>query len=96
MKWLKRKLYNWMSELREEQIYGNQAIPQTLSKRNTIGSNNNKLHFSVYKARGGHVVEFSHYDSVRDCHNESLHIITDQEDFAKELGDIVFMECLQR
>jgi hypothetical protein len=99
MKWLRQKLYRWLSQAREEEIYGsNQPMPVSagISKRNTIGTSNNKLHFSVYRAQGGHVIEFTHYDSVKDRHSESLHIITDQEDFAKELGNIVFMECLQR
>jgi hypothetical protein len=101
MNWFKRKVAEWATrELREEAAYSNQtaglAIPKGLSSRNNIGSNNNKLHFAVYKAQGGHVVEFNHYDQKTDRHYEALHIITDQEDFAKELGNIVFMECLQR
>lgn len=97
MKWLKRKVYRWLQDARDEEVYGQPAIPMnTLSSKKASIGHNNKLHFSVYKAQGGHVIEFNHYDSVKDRHFETLHIITDQEDFAKELGNIVFMECLQR
>lgn len=99
MRWLKKKIARWViADLREEQAYQPQIdMPVSLSKKSSNSLNSNhKLNFSVYKAQGGHIVEFHHYNHTTDRHNESLHIIRDDEDFAKELGNIVFMECLQR
>ena len=99
MGWIKRKIISW---LKEEQTlsaddYAPQMVSNTISKSNRIESErHNRMSFNVYKASGGHVVEFSSYDHVRDHHTHNLHIINDDEDFAESLGKIVFMESLRK
>lgn len=54
------------------------------------------MQFTVIKAQGGHVVEFKHYDPKTDRTSGGLYIINDQDDFSKELANLVMMECLSR
>lgn len=92
MNWLKRKINSWLAS--EQDCY---AVPMAISKGNQIDSpRGGKMTFNVYKAQGGHVVEFSTYDERTDNHRHSLHLINDNDDFSETLGKIVFMETLKR
>ena len=60
-----------------------------------LDRHNNTVTFSVHPASGGYVVESSYYNEREDRHMRGLHIITSEEDFAKELGNAVFMDILK-
>ena len=99
MKWLKQKLFKWTTEGRDlqEKGYAQLSIKDSVPVRSSkIGNSANRMNFSVYKASGGHIVEFSTYDENTDRHYESLHIISSEEDFGDALGKLVFMECLKK
>jgi len=51
--------------------------------------------FKVYSAGGGKVIEFRSYDRIKDKSNNRLHLISDDEDFATELGRIVLFELMR-
>ena len=51
--------------------------------------------FKVFSAGGGKVIEFRSYDRVKDKSNNRLHLISDDEDFAVELGRIVLFELMR-
>lgn len=51
--------------------------------------------FKVFSAGGGKVIEFRSYDRVKDKSNNRLHLISDDEDFAAELGRIVLFELMR-
>jgi hypothetical protein len=50
----------------------------------------------VYKADGGTVIEFRQYDYKTDRSMTSLHVITDQDDFAERLGQIITLELMKQ
>lgn len=61
---------------------------------NSIGSNG--MHFTVYGATGGKVIETRTYDPRTDRSNTALYVITDKEDLGEELGQIITKESLCR
>jgi hypothetical protein len=89
IKFLKRKLRNWLSddECIKEMVIGNQV------STNRIESTGFNLR--VYKASGGTVIETSVYDRVKDRHHNGLYVITDDKDLGQELNKIITMENLR-
>lgn len=59
------------------------------------GLTSNGLNMTIYQADGGKIVEFRHYDPVKDRNMNSLHVITEQEDFAERLSQIITMEIMR-
>lgn len=57
--------------------------------------NSHGMNFTVYKANGGHIIEYRVYDRKTDRNNNSLHIITDDKDLGEELGRIITFEHLR-
>ena len=62
----------------------------------SIGNENYGMHFTVYGATGGKVIQISSYDPHTDKNTAALHIITDKEDLGVELGMIITRESLSR
>lgn len=54
------------------------------------------LHFTVYPAQGGRVVQVRSYDERKDHTHSSLHIITSDEDFGEQINQIYMQEQLTR
>jgi len=71
------------------------AINTVRISDNILDRHNNTVTFSVHPASGGYVVESSYYNEREDRHQRGLHIITSEEDFAKELAHAVFMDMLK-
>jgi hypothetical protein len=59
------------------------------------GLSSNGLNLTIYKADGGTIVEFRHYDPVKDRNNNSLHVIRDDVDFSQRLSEIITMELMR-
>lgn len=53
------------------------------------------LNMRVFKANGGRIVSFNHYDRKTDRETKSVYIITDEQDFERELGKIITMESMR-
>ncbi len=53
------------------------------------------LNMNVFKAIGGRIVSFNHYDRKTDRSNRTVYIITDEQDFERELGKIITMESMR-
>jgi hypothetical protein len=53
------------------------------------------LQFTVYVASGGRVIETRKYDRHKDRSNTGLYIITNDQDFGKEIDKIITMEALK-
>ena len=102
MKWLKRKLYNWVRQgerldsIELEPISIKSATVGSRGKSANLGNHNTRMNFTLHKANGGFVVEYSHYDERSDRHYESLHLIGSEEEFADSLAKIIFLECLKK
>lgn len=95
-------LFRWLGKKIEVANRPSQPEP---SMWNTITSSrgnvfDNKLSdgmtFNIHRASGGLVVEHSHYDEKLDKHNQSLYIITDEQDLGESLSKIVTIEMLRR
>jgi hypothetical protein len=53
------------------------------------------LHFTVYVANGGRVVETRRYDKKTDRNTNGLYVINNDADFGKEIDKIITMEALR-
>jgi hypothetical protein len=53
------------------------------------------VQFTVYTANGGRVVETRRYDRLKDRSQTGLYIITNDQDFGKEIDKIITMEALK-
>ena len=64
-----------------------------------IGTDSNEfgdpIRFSVTPANGGVVVTVRTYDKLKDRSKETVHVIPDDTDYAKAVGDLVAMEILK-
>ena len=54
------------------------------------------VNFSVSFAQGGKIITTNFYDNRTDRHSRTVHVITDEDDFAERVKEIVFKECLTR
>jgi hypothetical protein len=53
------------------------------------------MRLQIYKASGGFVVETRSYDRRSDRNNNSMHVITDDQDLGEALSKIVLLEALK-
>lgn len=53
------------------------------------------LRMNVKKIIGGYVVSFRTYDRARDRSDERHYIITDEQDFERELGKMITLESMR-
>jgi hypothetical protein len=53
------------------------------------------MRLQIYKASGGFVVETRQYDRRTDRHNNTMHVVTEEQDLGQALGKIVMMEALR-
>ena len=86
----KQKLRKWLMDDSDE--YGNNIISVD-SEGPNIQSQGFRL--NVYSASGGTIVETTKYDSKKDEHRHSLHVITDDKELGEELAKIITMESLR-
>jgi hypothetical protein len=53
------------------------------------------LHFRIYSATGGHVMEFRKYDRRTDQTQTQLYVIAKEEDIGERVARIVNLEMLK-
>jgi hypothetical protein len=53
------------------------------------------IQFTIYTANGGRVVETRRYERKTDRHTNGLYVITNDQDFGKEIDKIMTMEALR-
>lgn len=87
MKWLKKKLRNWIND--DEDIY----VP--IACRSPDEPDTNCLRFKVFRANGGTVVQTDYYDQKTDRQQNALHVIVEGQDLGQELGKIITYESLK-
>lgn len=88
MRWLKRKLRNWI----------NNDSPIQLSDRVIRASDepdSECIRFKVFRANGGTVVQTDIYDRKTDRQYNNLHVIVEGQDLGHELGKIITYESLK-
>jgi hypothetical protein len=94
MKWLKKKLRNWLLESNYEEmdVYPVDT-PSKITSRNELQSRG--MNFTLYNGIGGYVVEIRTYNKKTDCHDTALHIISSDKDLGESLTHIMTYELLK-
>jgi hypothetical protein len=77
----------------QKNMYASSAVA---SSGISISGHNGGLHFTVYPANGGTVVQVQNYNIHTDQSRSALYVITDKEDLGQELGQIITVEGLSR
>jgi hypothetical protein len=101
MNWFKRMVVSWVKEdwnnARDEQdCYPTPKLSRGMNAVSTHDVNSDPtLHFKVYNAIGGKVVEFSRYDRHKDRHFHDIYIIGKDEDFGERIARIAMLENLK-
>ena len=92
MKWLKRKLYRWVNEARDEECMPTNTVSIREDHRMDADP---VLNFRVFSAVGGQVVEFRRYDHVKDRSNTTTYIIQKDDDFGEKISKIANLEFMK-
>jgi hypothetical protein len=90
--WLRNKLHSFLYPDNAAQLKSPTA---GLAVRSDDGPDIDGLRFTVMSANGGVIVQLRQYDRKTDRSNHSTHIITDGEDIAERIGQIVSLEMLR-
>jgi len=96
----RRWLWDWLRNLEDEPENSTRAklgrgrVISTISDRDDV-LDGHPMRLNVYRASGGVVIEARTYDSQRDRHHQSLHVITHDQDLATSLDKIITMESLR-
>ena len=110
MKWFDRWFYNrckraWEMKSHYEESDAQIGILERNLKMNSIGGMaveadphelNDGLRINVKRVIGGSLVTFRHYDRKLDRDGQRTYIITDEQDFEKELGKMITMESMRQ
>jgi len=107
MKWFDRWFHRrWMNSWQNrDELEELLAEPRTSAKPRPIKLGRDEddphdvlegLRIVIKKVIGGTLVTFRFYDSRTDRSDQRTYIITDEQDFEKELGKCITMESLRR
>jgi hypothetical protein len=99
--WFARKCkWAWENKdmLDEQDIYVNKirGAKMQLSVAEDSTSWEDGLRINVKKVIGGFIVSFRSYDRKTDRNNERHYIITDDQEFEKELGKMITLESMKQ
>jgi hypothetical protein len=86
--WLRNKLLKFIFP--KDELQSSTAVSPVANYVEIDGMN-----FNVMQANGGVIVQLRKYDRKTDRNNHSTHIITDNEDLAERIGQIVALEMLR-
>lgn len=91
-RWLRKNIVEEYSDSPEPSI--------AIGKHSTVRANDafegdGGLTIRVHKANGGRIVAFNHYDRKTDRDYRSVYIVTDEQDFEKELGKMITLESMR-
>ena len=89
MKWLKRKLRNWIND------YDNEVAIRSCDVEPQVCDAEPILNFRVFSAVGGQVVEFRRYDRKTDRNDTTTYIVTKDQDFGDKISKIANLELLK-
>jgi hypothetical protein len=97
MKWLKRKIRDWVRDANEDdsmtigigKVVASRDVDAGMCDADPI------LNFRVFNAVGGKVVEFRRYDRKTDRNDTTTYIIGKEEDFGQSISKIATMETMK-
>lgn len=90
MNWFYRWLRNKLNSLDYITVGSAKGVSQTIPRHMDQGMN-----FSIHRANGGCIVQYSQYDKRSELSEHKLHIITDDKDLGEELAKIITLESLR-
>lgn len=105
MKWFdrwfhRRWLNSWRNRDELEELLGTSSAkrgrPITLDSDDDPHDVNDGLRIAVKKVIGGHIVTFRVYDRKTDRSDQRTYIITDDQEFERELGKCITLESMRR
>lgn len=108
MKWFDKFLYRKLRDMWDNKHKYNQYLEEDQIKvPRGLGMNavamvdestgwEDGLRINVKKVIGGFVVSFRNYDRKLDRNSERHYIITDEQDFNKELGNMITLESMKQ
>lgn len=67
-----------------------------MTQEGHINLNQHPMHFKIYPATGGHIVEYAYYNEKRDTNDQALHLIPSDLDLGAELAKIMTLEAFKR
>ena len=91
----KRLIIDWLTSESDRADSYPMKVSSTLSGGSPGIESEKGIHFTLYKASGGMVVETRTYDSNKDRTIRGLYIVTDEQELGKEISKIVTMENLR-
>jgi hypothetical protein len=99
-RWLMKKLvegaeFEKRQSQERESAKAVNRLSDSLSVERSIDQPDRALHFTVYVANGGRVVETRRYDKKTDRSTNGLYVINNDADFGKEIDKIITMEALR-
>ncbi len=89
-RWLRNWIHNFDADQPSEMV----AKLSTVIAKDEPDSDRS-LNFRVWFANGGRVVQTNRYDHYKDRHITSMYVITEDQDFGKEIDKIVTLEALK-
>ena len=87
----RRWLRNWINHLETDQI--KKSSSDIIEGNEPNGEKS--LHFRVWFANGGKVIQTSRYDRLKDRTQTSMYVITEEHDFGEEINKIITIEGLR-
>jgi hypothetical protein len=97
-RWFKKKcLEAWNSEdstpeLKENKVRRGIAIRETSGEQLSAKG----LRFTLYKSVGGHILETHVYDNRLDENRNTLYMINEEDDFAKQVAQAIMLESMKQ
>jgi hypothetical protein len=89
MKWIKKRLRNWINNDDDYITLNDRAI------RCADEPDAECIRFKVFRANGGTVVQTDIYDRRADRQLSNLHVIVEGQDLGHEIGKIITYESLK-
>jgi len=93
MKWIKRKIRDWLNEPCEDEM--SKGIGISPVREDNRPDTDPVLSFRIYGAENGQVLEFNSYDRAKDRHRNSVYIINKDEDVAEKVAKCVTLESMK-
>ena len=97
MKWLKKAINEWLNSYHDEDNFTVSNRSNRINLEFLDNDLNTKpvLHFKVFSAVGGRIVEFRSYNSNTTDWQHTTYIIGDDEDFGETIAQIANLENLK-
>jgi hypothetical protein len=95
MKWLKRKLRDWVREADNEYSRGEKGILVSSRDVEAVPENDPVITFRIYSATNGKILEFRRYDRKTDRNDNSTYIIEKDREIGEYVSKCLSLEMLK-